>query len=107
MEYWPVHEVKSLSSHLAVTTIERNYNTLINYFTDELGHTNIQIAINDILEHLHPSFKYFQRNNLTQRMRVHLLKLKYDIQDLRILEKQFLAVMEGRNLLITIVMLSK
>ncbi|KII74575.1 hypothetical protein RF11_16185 [Thelohanellus kitauei] len=40
----PVHEVTWLSRHFAVTPFVRNYNKLINYFTDELNIRNDEIS---------------------------------------------------------------
>ncbi|KII74928.1 hypothetical protein RF11_09854 [Thelohanellus kitauei] len=40
----PLYNVSWLSRHLAVTVLVRNYNTLINYFTDELNIRNDEIS---------------------------------------------------------------
>ncbi|KII69128.1 hypothetical protein RF11_09016 [Thelohanellus kitauei] len=42
--FQPLHEVRWLPRHLAVTALVRNYNTLIDYFTEELNSRNVPIS---------------------------------------------------------------
>ncbi|KII73329.1 hypothetical protein RF11_04711 [Thelohanellus kitauei] len=94
MEFRTLHEVRWLSRHLAVTALVRNYNTLIDYFSEELNSRNYSIskyswkrlrnpqfrmagtAIHDILGELASMCKLFQTSILTLMEALQFFKVK-------------------------------